>query len=682
MRNFAADYFFDQSIIVSDTQLSIIKRKQKAGGDPDVQFFPEGGAIVNGLRSKVAVKAISTKGIAEDIDGSIIDNDGNEVAVFSTQHLGMGVFAIIPQAGKNYKAKITRKDGKQFTVSLPKAQDDGFSIAVNNSQPDSISIRVASSAKLFETKKGARYYLLAQAGAKVYYTADFKLLSQSFTTRIDKQRFPTGIVQFTLFAENGEPLNERIAFIQHNDQLKLGISTAKEIYATRQKVNIAIKVADKDSKPVVGSFSAAVINEDLAGTKGISENSILSNLLLTSDIKGYIENPDYYFTNISDKTRAGLDLLMLTQGFHRFEWKQVIDKSYPALNYEPENSLTVSGSIKTLGGKPIPNGKIMLYSVKGGWFKLDTLADENGKFTFKRLITDQDTTIKYRVQGRTSTNGKNVVVTLDTIAPFKSWKNNDIAYEQLSDTTLLTLYQKQIAQQYKSNIDKRTIQLREVVIKDKRDVAPDPFEHPANPDQVIKDFPKSGTGLTLSQFLQQHARGVMFMNNRPYNTRMIARTAGGVSPKPMQILLDGAYIDYDVYMSLNLTDIESAEIVRTTGKGVIYGTDRSSSGMVFLTSRRHSGSYGPPTPDVITYQSSGFYKAREFYSPKYDATSVTRQPDLRTTIYWKSDIVTDKDGNTSLSFFNADTKGTYRVTVEGIDTDGNIGHQVLTYKVE
>jgi hypothetical protein len=475
-------------------------------------------------------------------------------------------------------------------------------------------------------------------------------------------------VQFTLFAENGEPLNERIAFIQHNDQLKLGISTAKEVYTTRQKVNIAIKAADKDSKPIVGSFSAAVINEDLAGIKGVSENSILSNLLLTSDIKGYIEAPNYYFTNISDKTRADLDLLILTQGFHRFEWKQVIDKSYPALNYEPENSLTVSGSIKTLGGKPIPNGKLMLYSVKGGWFKLDTLADENGKFTFKRLVTDQDTTIKYIVQGRTSTNGKNVVVTLDTIAPFRSWKNNDIAYGQLSDTTLLTLYQKQMTKQLKVNLDKRTIQLKEVVIKEQKA----PLSGVLDPDQTIRDFPKEGNGQTLSQYLAARTRGITFKNGLPYSSRL--------PDTPMNIILDGVVIDKYYFQSLNLTEIEGAEVLRTSGRrDIVNGVGN----VIVLTRRKHFGYTKPITPDVITYQSNGFYKAREFYSPKYDGPKTNMQTlDLRTTIYWKPDIITDKDGNASLSFFNADTKGIYRVTVEGIDMDGNIGHQVFTYKVE
>lgn len=665
MRNFGPEYFFDQLISVQETSTLAGQKKQKVTGDLDVQFFPEGGLLINGLRNKVAVKAVANQGLGEDVNGSVIDNDGNEVAIFSTQHSGMGVFAVIPQAGKSYKAKITRKGGKQFTASLPKAQDEGFAIAVNSSQSDSISIRVAASAKLFDTKKGARYYLLAQSGAKVYYTAGFKLLAQSFTTRIDKKRFPTGIVQFTLFADNGEPLNERIAFIQHYDQLKLNIISAKDVYATRQKVSIAIKGTDKDNKAVVGSFSAAVVNEDLMDISGTSEkNSILSNLLLTSDVKGYIEQPDYYFTNVSDKTKADLDLLMLTQGYHRFEWKQVTGGTYPALTFEPETSLTVSGYVQKPDGKPIPNSKMMLYSIKGGWFRLDTLANESGKFTFKRLVTDQDTTIRYLIQGRTPTNGKNLVITLDTIAPFKARKNNDSFDTPLSDTTALTPYQKQMRQRLKVSLDKRTILLKEVSIREVKA----PLSGNIIPDQTIR-VPKNAIG-TIGQYLSSRAVGVIFKNGVPYSTR------GGI----MNIILDGFPINKDYFASLNLDEIEGAEILRTTGrKDIATGLGNA----IILTRRKYSGYTKQLTPDVITFPSNGFYKAKEFYSPKYDGPKTNMQTlDLRTTIYWKPDIVTDKDGNTNLSFFNADTKGTYRITVEGIDIDGNIGHQVFTYKVE
>ncbi|GAA3961945.1 carboxypeptidase-like regulatory domain-containing protein [Mucilaginibacter dorajii] len=665
MRNFAPDYFFDQSILISDIQPLVQVKKEKAAADPDVQFFPEGGSLINGLRTKVAIKAINSHGMGEDVNGTIVDNDGTEVAVFSTQHLGMGVFALIPQPGKTYKAKINRKDGRQFTVNLPKAQDDGFAIAVNNSAADTISVRVASSPKLFEVKKGAKYYMVAQTGGEVYFAAGFTLSAQSFITKIDKKRFPTGIVQFTLFAENGEPLNQRIAFIQHNDELKLSIESSKATYASREMVNMNLKATSADSKPVAGSFSVSVINQDFVDANPTAENGILCNLLLTSDIKGYIEQPNYYFTNTNDKTSADLDLLMLTQGYHRFEWKQVLNNIYPELNYDPEAVLSVSGFVKTFGGKPVPNGKIMIYNTKGGWFKLDTTSSENGRFTFKGLITDPDTTLKYVIQARTAADKKKLDISLDTAVAFKSWKN--ISFNQLENDTMGTPYQKQIKQQMKLKLDRRLISLKEVVIKESKA----PLSGNVFPDQTVM-IPKEPNGQTLSQYLSTRLRGVIFKNGLPYSTR---------ANRVMNIILDGMVIDPLYFQSLNLTEIEGVEILRTTGQRD-FATGLGN--VLVLTHRKYNGKAPLQfTPDVITYRSNGLYKSRVFYAPKYDAGKENVQTlDLRTAIYWKPDIVTDKDGNATLSFYNADTKGTYRIVIEGVDVSGNLGRQVYTYMVQ
>jgi hypothetical protein len=663
MRIYAPDYFFDNIVGFREKQITTTTKKQKPAGNPDIQFFPEGGALVNGLRSKIAIKSVAATGLGEDVDGSVVDNDGNEVAVFSTQHLGMGIFALIPQPGKSYKAKITLKNGAQFNVNLPKAQDDGFTIAVNNSQPDSISVRVAASAKLVETKKGAGYYLLAQSGAKVFYTANFKLLSSSFITSIDKKRFPTGIVEFTLFAESGEPLMERIAFVRRNDELKMQVKAEKEVYTGRQKVEINIKGVDKDDKPVLGSFSASVINQDLVNTNEAFENSIFGSLLLTSDIKGFVERPAYYFNDVNDKTIANLDLLMLTQGYRRFEWKNIIDKTLPALIYEPENSLSVSGNLKGFNGKPIPNGKIMLYSLKGGWFRLDTTAKQDGRFTFNGLIPDPDTTLKYVMQGRTVTDGKKLNVTLDTIAPFVNRTKVDLYYS-MPDTLNQTAYQKQVRQQIKISLDKRVIPLKEVVIKDAA-------VRSANKRMGSKgtiNIPEEVKGQTLSSYLYSKIVGVTFMNGTPYTYRGISTTPAGQAPAPAAIMQDGLPIDPVIFSMLTVDGIERVES---------YG------GGINLISRKHFKYVKEATPDVITFTSIGFYKAKEFYTPQYNKVSKGASgPDLRTTVYWKPDIVTDKDGKATFSFFNADIKGTYRVLIEGIDIDGNLGQQVFTYKVE
>lgn len=149
----------------------------------------------------------------------------------------------------------------------------------------------------------------------------------------------------------------------------------------------------------------------------------------------------------------------------------------------------------------------------------------------------------------------------------------------------------------------------------------------------------------------------------------------------MNIMFNGSLIDEFFFRTIKVTDVEGVEVLRTTGKiDLLTGV----SNVIIITSKRGKSIVTKEeVPSVITYRSNGLYKAREFYSPKYNNVNANLQsPDLRTAIYWKPDIVTDKDGNATLSFFNADTKGTYRVVIEGVDVSGNLGRQVYTYKVE
>jgi len=105
---------------------------------------------------------------------------------------------------------------------------------------------------------------------------------------------------------------------------------------------------------------------------------------------------------------------------------------------------------------------------------------------------------------------------------------------------------------------------------------------------------------------------------------------------------------------------------------------------VITTKRgRAVNNYYKESPGVITFKANGFYKARQFYMPKYEHTETdAAKKDLRTTIYWNPEIPTDKSGNAQFDFYNADGKGSYKVVVEGIDAEGNLGRQVYRYKVE
>ncbi|MDB4922385.1 TonB-dependent receptor [Mucilaginibacter sp.] len=645
----------------------------------DVQFFPEGGPLVVGNPSKIAFKAIGSDGLGATIKGVVIDDQNNQVAEIATTHLGMGVFNLTPESNKTYKAKLTYTDGSENTVELPKATDQGYSLIVSNAGPSHFSLRVLPGPAASTAVQNGLMSIIAQVNGVICYAGKSEA-GKPFMAHILKSKFPSGIVQFTLFSSTGEPLNERVVFVKNPDQLKLNVTTGKESYSARQKIKIEVNAKDKEDKPVTGSFSVSVTNETNVPVDEISESTILSNLLLTSDIKGYVEKPNYYFTNTNETTQADLDVLMLTQGYRRFEWKQLLNNSIPPDAYPAEKSLSLAGHIKTLGGKPLPNGAVKILSNKGGFFFRDTVADNTGAFSFNGLVFKDST--KFLIQARSAKDRKNVQIDLDNTAPQTVGVNKNAADMQVNINDGLSQYLQSSKALYDSELKagsvKRPIILKGVVVNAKKNkvVYSENLNGPGNADAVITADRLGNCGGFLSNCLQGLIAGVTFRNNIPFNNRANAA---------MAIVLDGNFIDNDLFSDINPSNVQSVEVLLGPFRTAIYGS-RGANGILLITSKKGRdamSAYERYAPGVITYTPKGYYKVRDFYSPQHNNPKTDQQlPDLRSTIYWNPNFITDKAGKASFQFFNADTKGTYRVVIEGVDSDGNLGRQVFRYKVE
>lgn len=652
-----------------------------ASANTDVQFFAEGGSLVNNNADKIAFKAVGADGLGSDIKGVIVDEQNNQLTTFSSSHLGMGAFTFTPQNGKTYKAKITYADGSEGTIDLPKAVNSGYSLTVDNSDADVLHIKVLPGATVSAgTQATDVMSLVATCGGEICFAGKSKPGSKSLNANILKNKLPTGILQFTLFSPAGEPMNERLVFIQNHDQLKLSVYTDQRVYSPRQKVTLGINAVDNDAKPVIGSFSVSVTDESKVPVDEDAENSILSNLLLTSDLKGYLEKPGYYFNHDDEKTRADLDVLMLTQGYHRFEWKQVLGNDAAPVPFQPEKMLQITGHLKNLLGKPVVNGKVTLFSTQGGVFMTDALSDSKGNFTFGNLIFPDS--IRFLIQARTVKDRKNVQVFVDNVQPepaasAKIWPG----FLVNMDNSLLPFLQSSKAQYdngIKYGLISHSIMLKEVVINDRKTQAiknSSNLNGPGNADQVLRASELASCP-TLAECLQGRLNGVSFRNDTPYLMRS--------SNTPMLIVLDGVYVDGEMLRSINSSDIESIEVLKNIEYTSIYG-GRGSGGVLVITSKTGwSGqSYQRYAPGIITYTPNGYAKVREFYAPRYDDPKTNTQiPNLRPTVYWRPDIVTGNEGKASIDYFNTDSKGTYRVVIEGIDANGNLGRMVYRYKVE
>jgi hypothetical protein len=687
MRNAGSQYFFDKAISIINTirnnaataPVNAGTGSTAAGATsvkPDVQFFPESGNLVAGIATQVAFKAVGPNGLGANVRGVITNNKGQQVAELSSTHLGMGVFELTPTLGVTYAAKLVTDNGIETIVTLPKVQDRGYVLNINDADPQNLNVKVFASSALLNN--GTDITLVAQSAGKIYYTGKIKAGS----IVIPKNKFPTGIVQFTLFSQGGEPLNERLVFIKNADRLDLNVTAAKQVYAPREKVLLTVDAKNRGQKPAKGSFSVAVTDELKVPVSENAENSILASMLLTSDLGGYIEQPAYYFNNINDKTRADLDILMLTQGYHRFEWKEIINDRFTPAPYEAEKSLRVSGTITNLSGKPVAGGKVKLIDFDDIANSFDTVTDARGRFNFDKLTFDDS--VRFIVQARTPNNKKDVMINLDSIAPANTAANKNRPDMQVTINDALSTYAQSSKELYSAQlrygVGNHVISLKEVIIREKKQALKysSNLNGPGNADQILlsRDLRNMGC-FRLSDCLQGRLLGVYFRNGVPFSTR---------SNRPMQLIVDGVYVESSYLNNITYTDVQAIEVLRNIGSVGIYG-GRGGSGVIIITTKRgdEPEEYSGPTAGrgIKPYYPKGYYKARTFYSPQYDKSGVNKQlADLRTTIYWNPDVQLNNDGKATLQYFNAGSKGVYRVVVEGIDTDGNVSRKIYRYRVE
>ena len=394
MRNWGTDYVFTKNLFyVNTTPASLVNNSgnalnfNKSNGktanqsnrteDIDLQFMPEGGNLVNGLQSKVGFKAIAANGLGKDVSGKIYNSKKQEVASFKTTHAGMGSFDFTPKAGETYVANIITAGMEPKTYALPKTEASGLALKITNDlESDVLKINMVCSETISKT---APYYLIAQSRGVVCYGAIAKFTNKEVNSVIQKDKFPTGIVRITLFDENLNPVNERLTFVNHQDGLNIRLKTAQENYQTRDSVTLHLKVADKNSMPIQGSFGVAVTDDGLVAADTAS--NIFTRLFLTSDLKGTVENPAYYLISKAENWTA-LENLLLTQGWIGYRW----DKNFeiPQVKYPAQPEFAVKGKLTNLLNKGVPNVPVKLFS-RHPFFTMDTISNQSGEFTFRNI---------------------------------------------------------------------------------------------------------------------------------------------------------------------------------------------------------------------------------------------------------------------------------------------------------
>jgi len=351
-----------------------------------LDLLPEGGELVQGLTSQVAFRALNEFAKPADIQGVVVDQHDTTITQLSSFHQGMGVFTLTPQPDTQYFVKITQPQGIKQRYPLPEALKKGYTLAVLPQANNSLQIMVRSTQP--ETLS-----LIAQVRGKVYYSQALKITNGEQRINIPTDDFPMGVAQITLFDAKKIERAERLVFVNKHKQLNINVTTDKQRYLPREKVSMTVAVSDERGIPLPATLSLAVTDDKLLSFADDKSGHILAKLLLEPDLNSDVYEPNFYFDEQEKEADQALDYLLMTQGWRRFQWQQVIDNPGFSPGHQAED-IILSGTVVSLNNQPVPEATVTVKSTGKSY-----LTDQAGRF----VIRDLDL---YEVQQLQASKGK------------------------------------------------------------------------------------------------------------------------------------------------------------------------------------------------------------------------------------------------------------------------------------
>lgn len=665
MKNYDAGFYFQKTITIINTIQTEPALTEKPSAHFDVHFFPEGGDLVNGLQSKVAFCVTNMSGRGADGSGAIINQNNDTVVRFHPAKFGIGSFIFTPDKNSSYKAVIKASNQNTIIQNLPVARDNGFVIAVSDNATNN-SLRIA-----VHCNTGDNYVYLFIHSQQHITAAEILYVKDGFAqTWIDKNKLGEGISHLTLFNSNNQPVCERLYFKRARKKLLISANADNTQYATRKKVTIDVLTKDEAQKATGANMSAAVY---LADSTPADNEDIYSYLWLSSDLQGKTEHTEYYFADTSTATNEALNNLMLTNGWRRFKWTEVVNDKKPVLRFLPEyEGHIVSGKIVSAGtGAPQAN-IVALLSVPGRHFQLySSKSNSDGSVYFNtkdlygsRLIVAQANTeqnSKYRIEFSSPFS--------ENYAAFKTPAFN------FSANAAANILQQSINMQVKNIFGGDTL-----------------FSLPA-PTDTAHFFGKPDAKYLLDEYtrfptmeevLREYVREINVRKRRDnfYLTMVDKNENGDADVKSPVVLLDGVP-QFDNgnkithYDALKVKELEIIQEKYYLGPATFDGIAS------FTTYKGDLEGFELDTAAAILDYDALQLK-REFYSPRYETKDelVSRLPDFRNLLYWKPDLQTDKNGKQQFSFYTSDQPGKYAVVLQGLSSSGNAGSKVFMIEVK
>jgi hypothetical protein len=681
----------------------------------NITFFPEGGSLITGLINRVAYKVVDKEGRNIDISGTIYNSKGEEVTSFSTTYRGMGSFSLCPD-GQKYTAKINSKI-KETTVNLPQSSTSGYTLLVDNLRTQDLWVQINKTLDLPDDTLGITF----MCRGKVYAFKTFNVQEGEPTAfDISKSSLPSGITQITVFNSKGQILAERLAFVNHIEtaQIKTEINAS---FAPFSKVNINFQVEDKQGNPIETTFSLAVRDKGTEIQTGYTDN-IQTNLLLSSELKGYIENPGYYFEKTDMKHVMALDLLMLTQGWRRYSWKQMAGKEPFEVKHGIEKGLMIEGKVLTdVLKKEKENIEVKMWMLTP-YQKGNCTTDKQGNFNLALDDFFGKTDLNLETYERGKRKDYRILLNRVFSPAAKAYDYSELN-QNINDT--LPTYNQQSIQEKQEQlvVDKTPVEtkqqesittkshaLKEVTVTEKKKWKPE--QEGSNQADIVYNVSKEldkmrDTGereaANILDFIQQQHNQFSYYVNIVDNTPpplsipiykaacnymgtdvifVINNLFARITPIDESYTREN-YNNYNEYNTiatvnssvsdLDLSLVESIMISQKNSAAFRYCAECSMNKdytIIFIYTNKKGSLVDKKGTRKTMFE--GFTNIREFYSPNYKTIGIPDEKDFRRTLYWNPDVKTDKDGKSSVSFYNNKTCKNISVTNEGITKEGYI----------
>ena len=669
-------------------------------------FFPEGGNIISSLKQKVAFKVFSEDGRGQQVDGFITDTKGNKISQFRTLKNGIGTCTIVEYEDEPYKASFNL-NGKDYEFDLPKAHPNGYAIGITSTEEKT---KIHLQRNVSEEENVG---LAISNGGSVYFFHKPEFSGEQFALSIDREALRDGVNQITLFNDEGKVMCQRMVFKRPSAPLHFTASFDKESYKPFDKVTLSFELTDSAHKPVPATFSLAVRDAD-TNLPGSHTGNALNNLLLSSELKGFIEDIDYYFEADDEEHNLALDNLMLTQGWYRYNWEQMENPQLFKTDHYIEEGLIISGKLssvmrhKNRGGSKI---SVILYDKEKGLTKKGrATTDSIGHFAFQ----SEDFYGRWQMYIRTTGSNqsemqrKEMNVHLD-----RQFSPESRAYEPLDTWMYLQENEKNKEEATNENTpDRRKLDkykyenlIPETVITAEKRWMEGKAIKEAN---IVYDLEEERTREddtgelyleTLFDYLERTNRYFTFDINEEGNHDCYYKN------REIQWIIDNQDYSLTDIETINAKDIEAILINDKfgsawkhspfTGLDSINGTSSADA----QNDAPVEGSSAEEMPDYAKLSDSinrkvlvylyidknakkdrigerntvvqGFTKYVGFYSPDYEALVLPDEKDFRRTLYWNPNITTDQNGKAKATFYNNGQCTLMEIDAQTITADGS-----------